>query len=132
MSKSISGFSKLSKSKKIAWIVDTYFSNKEEAKTILEQYWNTNEKLQQLHDEFIENTITNYYLPLGVAPNFLINEKLYTIPMAIEESSVVAAASKAAKFWLERGGFKATVISTKKVGQVHFKFNGDYASLLSY
>ena len=77
MSKSISGFSKLSKSKKIAWIVDTYFSNKEEAKTILEQYWNTNEKLQQLHDEFIENTITNYYLPLGVAPNFLINEKLY-------------------------------------------------------
>ena len=132
MSKSISGFSKLSKSKKIAWIVDTYFSNKEEAKTILEQYWNTNEKLQQLHDEFIENTITNYYLPLGVAPNFLINEKLYTIPMAIEESSVVAAASKAAKFWLERGGFKATVISTQKVGQVHFKFNGDYASLLSY
>ena len=61
MSKSISGFSKLSKSHKIDWIVDSYFSNKEDAKYVLKQYWNTNDKLQQLHDEFIENTITNYY-----------------------------------------------------------------------
>ncbi|GAA4815162.1 hydroxymethylglutaryl-CoA reductase, degradative [Litoribaculum gwangyangense] len=132
MSKSISGFSKLSKSKKIDWIVDTYFSNAEDAKNILKQYWNTDEKLQQLHDEFIENTITNYYLPLGVAPNFLINNKLYTIPMAIEESSVVAAASKAAKFWLERGGFKTTVISTTKIGQVHFIFKGDFHALKQF
>ncbi|MGG5486229.1 hydroxymethylglutaryl-CoA reductase, degradative [Gaetbulibacter sp. PBL-D1] len=132
MSKTISGFSKLSKSKKIDWIVDTYFSNKEAAKTVLKQYWNSNEKLQQLHDEFIENTITNYYLPLGVAPNFLINDKTYTIPMAIEESSVVAAASKAAKFWSDRGGFKAEVISTTKIGQVHFIFNGETEKLKSF
>lgn len=132
MSKTISGFSKLSKSEKIDWIVNTYFSNNENAKHILTQYWNTNDKLQQLHDEFIENTITNYYLPLGVAPNFLINNKTYTIPMAIEESSVVAAASKAAKFWLDRGGFKAEVVSTKKIGQVHFKFNGNPEHLNSY
>ncbi|MDG1730605.1 MAG: hydroxymethylglutaryl-CoA reductase, degradative [Algibacter sp.] len=129
MIKSITGFSKLSKSKKIDWIVDTYFSNAEEAKGILKQYWNTNNNLQQLHDEFIENTITNYYLPLGVAPNFLINDTLYTIPMAIEESSVVAAASKAAKFWLERGGFKTEVISTTKIGQVHFIYKGDFDKL---
>ena len=76
MSKSISGFSKLSKSKKIDWIISTYFSNRKETKTVLKQYWNTNEKLQQLHDEFIENTITNFYLPLGVAPNFLINNHI--------------------------------------------------------
>ena len=44
MSKPISGFSKLSKSKKIDWIVDTYFANKEDAKTVLEQYWNSNMK----------------------------------------------------------------------------------------
>ncbi|TWO33311.1 hydroxymethylglutaryl-CoA reductase, degradative [Seonamhaeicola sediminis] len=132
MSKSIAGFSKLSKSKKIDWIVDTYFSNAESAKTIITQYWNTNEKLQQLHDEFIENTITNYYLPLGVAPNFLINNKLYTIPMAIEESSVVAAASKAAKFWMDRGGFKTNVISTTKIGQVHFIYNGDFDKLKAF
>ena len=132
MSKSISGFSKLSKTNKIDWIVDTYFVNADEAKDILKQYWNTNDKLQQLHDEFIENTITNYYLPLGVAPNFLINNKLYTIPMAIEESSVVAAASKAAKFWLDRGGFKTKVISTTKIGQVHFMFQGDVESLKTF
>ena len=45
--------------------------------------------------------------------------------MAIEESSVVAAASKAAKFWLDRGGFKAEVIGTEKIGQVHFMYAGD-------
>nr|WP_304529097.1 hydroxymethylglutaryl-CoA reductase, degradative [Gaetbulibacter sp. 4G1] len=132
MSKTISGFSKLSKSNKIDWIVNTYFSNTEEAKRILKQYWNNNEKLQQLHDEFIENTVTNYYLPLGVAPNFLINDTLYTIPMAIEESSVVAAASKAAKFWLDRGGFKTKVISTTKIGQVHFMYHGDFKKLQSF
>ncbi|CDF80684.1 hydroxymethylglutaryl-CoA reductase [Formosa agariphila KMM 3901] len=132
MSKTISGFSKLSKSKKIDWIVSTYFANQEHTKTILKQYWNSNEQLQQLHDEFIENTITNYYLPLGVAPNFLINDIMYTIPMAIEESSVVAAASKAAKFWLERGGFKTTVISTTKIGQVHFMFHGEPSHLKAY
>ncbi|MBR9844980.1 MAG: hydroxymethylglutaryl-CoA reductase, degradative [Algicola sp.] len=132
MHKTITGFSKLSKSDKIDWIVDTYFSNKGTAKTILKQYWNDDNKLQQLHDEFIENTITNYYLPFGVAPNFLINGKTYTIPMAIEESSVVAAASKAAKFWLHRGGFKAEVISTTKIGQVHFTYDGNPEDLTSF
>jgi len=85
--------------------------------------------VQKLHDEFIENTITNYYLPLGIAPNFLINNKLYAIPMAIEESSVVAAASKAAKSWFDRGGFKSEIIGTEKVGQVHFMYYGDSTKL---
>ncbi|MUU78836.1 hydroxymethylglutaryl-CoA reductase, degradative [Winogradskyella endarachnes] len=132
MQKTISGFSKLSKSQKIEWLLDTYFTEKDNAKALVECYWNTNEKLQKLHDEFIENTITNYYLPLGIAPNFLINETFYAIPMAIEESSVVAAASKAAKFWLERGGFKAQVISTEKIGQVHFIYNGDSKKLEAF
>ena len=132
MPKPISGFSKLSKSEKIDWLLDTYFTDKNQSKTLVEQYWNSDEKLQKLHDEFIENTITNFYLPLGVAPNFKINEKLYTIPMAIEESSVVAAASKAAKFWLERGGFKAEVISTEKIGQVHFTYDGSFEKLETF
>jgi len=125
----IAGFSKLSKSEKIDWLLNTYFSDLKTSRTLVKQYWNTDEKLQRLHDEFIENTITNYYLPLGVAPNFLINKSLYAVPMAIEESSVVAAASKAAKFWLERGGFKTEVISTEKIGQVHFTFKGSYEKL---
>ncbi len=68
MDKSISGFSKLSKHKKIDWIIDTYFPNNDDAAKIIKQYWNDDELLQKLHDEFIENTITNYYLPFGVAP----------------------------------------------------------------
>jgi hydroxymethylglutaryl-CoA reductase len=132
MSKIISGFSKYSKSEKINWLVNTYFSNPDDARVILEQYLHSNEKLQQLHDEFIENTVSNYFLPLGVAPNFLINGKTYAIPMAIEESSVVAAASKAAKFWLDRGGFKTKVISTKKIGQVHFMYHGNAQRLHAY
>jgi hydroxymethylglutaryl-CoA reductase len=132
MPNAISGFSKLSKSEKIEWLLETYFSDKENARTLIHQYWNKDDKLQKLHDEFIENTITNYYLPLGVAPNFSINNKLYTIPMAIEESSVVAAASKSAKFWLDRGGFKTEVISTEKIGQVHFTFDGDFEALQAF
>jgi hydroxymethylglutaryl-CoA reductase len=128
----IAGFSKLSKDEKIEWLANTYFQNRESVIELLKQYWNSDEKLQKLHDEFIENTITNFYLPLGIAPNFLINDNMYAIPMAIEESSVVAAASKAAKFWLDRGGFKASVLSTEKVGQVHFMYTGDATKLAQF
>lgn len=132
MTSNIKGFSKLTKEEKINWITQTYFSNPTEAQEIVTQYWNTSEALQKLHDEFIENTLTNFYLPYGVAPNFTINGKSYTIPMAIEESSVVAAASKAAKFWSERGGFKTTIINTEKIGQVHFLFDGEPSELETF
>ena len=124
MSKTISGFSKLTKQEKINWLVNNYLNKNVEAEKTLKKYWNSDEKLQQLHDDFIENTISNFYLPYAIAPNFIINGKVYTIPMAVEESSVVAAASLVAKFWSDRGGFKAEVISTAKVGHVHFMFNG--------
>ncbi|MBF4473317.1 MULTISPECIES: hydroxymethylglutaryl-CoA reductase, degradative [Flavobacterium] len=132
MNNAVAGFSKLSKEEKINWIANNYFSTPGEAITLLKNYWNSDEKIQKLHDEFIENTISNFYIPLGVAPNFLINGKYSTIPMAIEESSVVAAASKAAKFWSSRGGFKATVVSTEKIGQVHFIYEGDKTKLIPF
>jgi hydroxymethylglutaryl-CoA reductase len=132
MNQNIKGFSKLSKEEKINWITNAYFLNPTEAKESLIKYWNADDNLQKLHDEFIENTLTNFYLPYGVAPNFIINGKGYTIPMAIEESSVVAAASKAAKFWGERGGFKTTIINTEKNGQVHFLFNGSVEKLTAF
>lgn len=132
MSEKIAGFSKLSKDEKIGWIASEYFSNPAEAVALIKKYWNADEQLQRLHDEFIENTITNFYLPLGVAPNFVINGRTYTLPMAVEESSVVAAASKAAKFWSARGGFKAIVLGTEKIGQVHFIFKGDTTKVFSF
>ncbi len=132
MALNTTSFSKLTKEEKINWIAEKHFSNPKEAIAVLQSYQNSDASLQKLHDEFIENTLTNFYLPLGVAPNFTINGKNYTIPMAIEESSVVAAASKAAKFWGARGGFKTTILGTEKIGQVHFMYEGDNQKLIEY
>lgn len=120
----VTGFSKLTKSQKIDWLVSNHLNDNATARETLTQYWNEDQKLQDLHDGFSENTVTNYYFPFGLAPNFKIDGQLVTIPMAIEESSVVAAASKAAKFWLDRGGFKTVIKGTKKVGQVHLMYYG--------
>jgi hydroxymethylglutaryl-CoA reductase len=132
MNNAVAGFSKLSKEDKINWIATEYFTNPTEAITTIKQYWNNDSKLQQLHDEFIENTITNFYLPMGIAPNFLINNNYYSVPMVIEESSVVAAAAKSAKYWSTRGGFKATVLNSEKIGQVHFIYKGDVQKLENF
>lgn len=132
MSNAVSGFSKLSKDEKINWIAKEYFSEPTEAVSLLKKYWNSDAKIQQLHDEFIENTVSNFYFPLGIAPNFIINGKNYTIPMVIEESSVVAAAAKSAKYWSTRGGFKTTVLNTEKIGQVHFIYKGNVEKLENF
>lgn len=121
----IKGFSKLTKEAKIEWLIANYFKGEEKAREVLVSYWHSDEKLQKLHDEFIENTVSNFYMPMGIAPNFLINGKEYAVPMVTEESSVVAAAAKSANFWADKGGFKATVKSTTKIGHVHFLWKGD-------
>ena len=121
----IKGFSKLTKEAKIEWLITNYFNGEEKAREVLVSYWHSDEKLQKLHDEFIENTVSNFYMPMGIAPNFLINGKDYAVPMVTEESSVVAAAAKSANFWADKGGFKATVKSTTKIGHVHFLWKGD-------
>ncbi|MCE3012633.1 MAG: hydroxymethylglutaryl-CoA reductase, partial [Proteobacteria bacterium] len=121
----VSGFSKMSKAEKINWLSGQFPHKTAQELQQMTRFWNADEKIQSRFDEFTENTLTNYYLPFGVAPNFIINQRTYTVPMVIEESSVVAAASLAAKFWQSRGGFKSRVISTRKVGQVHFTWMGD-------
>src|SRR5690606_9265347 len=132
MNTPVEGFSKLSKTEKIDWIATNCTADPKKTRQLLEQYWNMEPNVQKLHDEFIENTLSNYYLPFAVAPNFLIDGKLRVIPMVIEESSVVAAASKAAKFWLEQGGFKTEILGTEKVGQVHFIYKGDTEKLSKF
>ncbi len=127
--KTVSGFSKLSKRDKIKWVVKNFFKDPETVMHEMIGFWHKDEEQQRVIDGFSENTISNFVMPYGVAPNFVINDKQYTIPMVIEESSVVAAAAAAAKFWMKRGGFKAEVIATKKVGQVHFSWNGDVEKL---
>lgn len=121
----VSGFSKLSKLGKIRWLADNFFSNPEDVARELKSFWYGDPQKQKIFDDFSENTLSNYYLPYGVMPNLELNGKVYCVPMVIEESSVVAAASSAAKFWLSRGGFKAEIVSTRKIGQIHFEWKGN-------
>lgn len=120
----IKGFSKLSRDQKIRTILDAYAADPAKAEQTIRHYLNSDLELQRLHESFAENTLTNYYMPLGIAPNFRINGRYYAIPMAIEESSVVAALSKSASFWAERGGFEARVLSMIKKGQIHLIYTG--------
>ena len=124
MTKKVSGFSRLSKRQKIEWLVENYFSDPNAAAADLISWQYADEQQQKILDGFTENALANFPLPFSVAPNFLINGKLYAVPMVIEESSVVAAAASGAKFWLDRGGFRAEVLGTTKLGQVHFRWNG--------
>lgn len=130
--KTVSGFSKMTKEEKIVWLSEQLGKDAGELVKNLSHYWHQDKAVQKRFDEFSENTLTNYDLPFGIAPNFLINGKVFSVPMVIEESSVVAAASLGAKFWLERGGFKTTVLATKKVGQVHFQWQGNKEKLKTF
>lgn len=126
----VSGFSKKSKEEKLAWLAAQVAPNNTSAfEGEFKSFWHEDKKVQDVFDEFSENTLTNFYMPYGIAPNFVINDKPYAIPMVIEESSVVAAAAKAAKFWQNRGGFRFKVLSTTKIGQLHFRWAGEYNKL---
>jgi hydroxymethylglutaryl-CoA reductase len=121
----------MNKEQKIDWLTGQLEGTASDLVKNMSHFWHQNPEIQKRFDEFSENTLTNYDMPFGLAPNFKINDRIYAVPMVIEESSVVAAASLGAKFWLDRGGFKAKVLSTKKVGQVHFMWQGERGSLES-
>jgi hydroxymethylglutaryl-CoA reductase len=69
-------------------------------------------------NNMIENAIGTVSFPLGIATNFRINGKDYLIPMVIEESSVIAAASKAAKIAKKQGGFTMKADNSYSIGQI--------------
>ncbi|MBK8625119.1 MAG: hydroxymethylglutaryl-CoA reductase, degradative [Saprospiraceae bacterium] len=124
-SKSVAGFSKLNKIQKIAWLKEQFDDQNEDLHDILSSFWLNDEPMQKVVDGFSENTVSNFVMPYGLAPNFLIDGEIFCVPMVIEESSVVAAASSAAKYWMDRGGFKTQILGTSKIGQVHFKWFGN-------
>ncbi|MGH1433886.1 MAG: hydroxymethylglutaryl-CoA reductase, degradative [Lewinella sp.] len=122
--KKIAGFSKMDKQAKIDWLSTHFLEEPTVATQELASFWHQDKDLQRILDGFSENTISNFPLPFGIAPNFMINGKVYAVPMVIEESSVVAAAASAAKFWLPLGGFHTEVVDTVKLGQLHFRWSG--------
>ena len=124
----IKGFSKLLKEDKLK-IVSELMDKQLESMDLMKSFWHSDQRVQKIFDEFSENTISNFYIPYGVAPNVVINGRNYLVPLVIEESSVVAAASSSARFWSEHGGFKAEVLGVTKIGQVHFTWKGDFKKL---
>jgi hydroxymethylglutaryl-CoA reductase len=110
----ISGFYKLSP-KERAKLVKDFADLTDEEIALLQS---TGSLPLELADRMIENVIGTFPVPLGVAVNFLINGKDYLIPMAIEEPSVVAAASYAAKMARDGGGFHTSSTGPVMIGQI--------------
>lgn len=108
------GFQKKNRIDRINMLEKNNFLNKE-FKEILEN----NENLSlNIAEQLTENNVGTFALPFSIAPNFLINDVPYAVPMVTEEPSVVAACSYAAKIIEKSGGFKATVLDRKMIGQV--------------
>jgi len=110
----ISGFHNLKPSERIR-VVKEFAALNEEEVSILQSTGPL--KLEQA-DRMIENVVGTMPIPLGIATNFLINGTDYLIPMAIEEPSVVAAASNAAKMARVRGGFSTSSTGPIMIGQI--------------
>jgi hydroxymethylglutaryl-CoA reductase len=116
MSKSsaLSGFYKLTPKERLNLVKEIVGLTEEEA-TMLQ---NTGSLPLDVADRMIENVIGAFPIPLGIGVNFLINGRDYLIPMAIEEPSVVAAASHAAKMVRDGGGFHTSSTPPIMIGQI--------------
>jgi hydroxymethylglutaryl-CoA reductase len=110
----ISGFYKLSPKQRLAAVKE--FADLTDEETELLQ--NTGSLPMDLADRMIENVVGAFPVPLGIGTNFLINKRDYLIPMAIEEPSVVAAASYAAKMARDGGGFHTSSTPPIMIGQI--------------
>jgi hydroxymethylglutaryl-CoA reductase len=105
-----------------------YRKSTQERQTIIKDWANLdNQQIKSLEDSglslqqanhMVENVIGRYSLPFGIATNFLINQHNYLIPMVIEEPSVIAACSFAAKLFREAGGFIASSNDSIMIGQI--------------
>ena len=113
-SSSISGFYKLSPKERLALVKEFAGLSDEECALLLD----TGSLSLEAADRMIENVVGAFPLPLGIGVNFLINERDYLVPMAIEEPSVVAAASYAAKMVRKGGGFQTSSTPPVMIGQI--------------
>lgn len=108
------GFSKLNLNQRIQKIFEAGSINEEDLKFLK----SGGLKDTQLGEKFIENTIGYFQMPMGVATQFCIDGKELFIPMAVEETSIIAAASKTAKWIKETGTIATEVMGTDIIGQI--------------
>lgn len=118
------GFSKLSREERLKALIEVGALNKDDM-----DYLNKG-GLQDtsLGEKFIENVIGYFQLPLGVATNFRIDGQDYVIPMAVEETSIVAAVCKTAKWIRESGTITTEVVGSEIIGQIQCAKIKDFVS----
>jgi len=116
------GFSKLSKEQRLKALLEYEILSKDE----VEYLEKGGLKDTSLGEKFIENVIGYFQIPLGVATNFCIDRKDYVIPMAVEETSIVAAASKTAKWVRENGLIETSMVGQEIIGQIQCAHVPDY------
>lgn len=112
--KLFSGFSKLNKKERYQTLMKMGVLDLEDV-----EYLQKKEPVSfALAEKFIENVIGYFHMPMGVATNFIIDGKPYVIPMAVEETSIIAAASKTAKWVKDKGYIKTEVLGQEIIGQI--------------
>lgn len=122
------GFSKLTFDERLAYLKSNGYLNSEDVK-----FMKTGGlKDVALGEKFIENTIGYFQLPIGVATNFVINGRNYVIPMAVEETSIIAAASKTARWVRDNGRIETKVIGSEIIGQIQIAKVKDFERLQKY
>jgi len=110
----ISGFYKFSMKKRRELLSEIINFNKNDIKLLENLGYFTETQI----DTLVENVIGSYQLPMGIACNFKVNNKDYLIPMVIEEPSVIAAASNAAKIARKHGGFQSEKVKSIMFSQI--------------
>lgn len=117
------GFSKLTREERLQRLVEMGALNSDDVKFLKNGGQNVP---VDLAEKFIENVLGYFPMPLGVATNFVIDGKPYVIPMAVEETSIIAAASKTAKWIREHGTITTEVVGKEIIGQIQIAKVKDY------
>jgi len=121
---------KLNSEEKLNLVAQT-LKNPDAFKKEMKEYRFSDDSLQAKLEQLSENTLSNFHLPYGIAPNFLVDGKTCHVPMVTEEKGVIEAASKAAGFWYDHGGFQTEDIAMAKRGYIHLIWSGDSGKLES-
>jgi len=121
--KYIKGFGELSRDERLNMLTEIT-QDKEAFKNELKNFRFSDSDLQNRLERISENTISNFFLPYSIAPNFLIDGTIYHVPMVTEENQLVESVSNAADFWYHHGGFTTVEIATAKRGYIHVMWKG--------
>lgn len=126
--KKLEGFSRLNHEERLNKLMSMGFLSSEDV-----QYFKAASRPAgiQLAESLIENVLTCFSLPLGLAVNFIIDGRAYVLPLAVEETSIVAAASKTAKWVCSHGEITTETLGTVSTGQIQIAKVKDYLKLKS-